>query len=373
MTMPGRHIMLAAGGTGGHIYPAFALADALLARGHSVDLVTDARGHAWPGLSEEVRVGVIDAASPTRGGLARAAATALAVRRGKRQARAMIAATRPAVVIGFGGYPALPALLAARAEGVPYCLHEQNAVLGRVNRLMASGAKAIAVAWPNTRRLAARHLGKTALTGNPVRPAIALLRDEPYPLISRDSLLRVLVLGGSQGARVLSEVVPAAMRMLPPGLQRRLQITQQCRPEDIEAVRAVYAGEAIAAELATFIDDIAARLRWAHLVISRAGASTLSELAVAGRPAILVPFAAAMDDHQSANAQELVGAGGAVLMRERAFTAIALAKHVQRLATAPAQLIEMADAARSVGRPWATEHLANLAEYAMGLRGRDGR
>lgn len=358
-------VLLAAGGTGGHMYPAYALSQELLARGHKVALITDRRGKAWPGLSDQVAVHVIEAGQARRRGPWGLVKTVLGVRKGMAQSAKVIGKFKPDVMVGFGGYPALPALLAARRAHVPYCLHEQNAVLGRVNRFMAKGAAALAVSWRDTKYLASQYRTKTALTGNPVRPNVQALREEPYPLVSRDSLLRILILGGSQGARILSDVVPAAVRMLPPGLQRRLQITQQCRSEDIERVRDIYAKEAIAAELATFIEDLSDRMRWAHLVISRAGASTTSELAIAGRPAILVPFGAAMDDHQSANAAEMREVGGAVVMPEKEFTAVNLAKHLQRLATAPAQLIEMAEAARQVGRPQATTHLANLVEHII--------
>lgn len=372
MTENRRHIILAAGGTGGHIYPAHALAEECLARGHKVSLITDKRGKAWPGLNPDVEVYLVEAGDARRRGPMGLLKTALGVRRGVKQSCALYKREKPHVVVGFGGYPALPALLAARLEGIKYCLHEQNAVLGRVNRFMAGHAAAIAVSWAQTERLKGSWRKKTALTGNPVRPALEELRGEPYPLVSRDSLLRILVLGGSQGARILSNVVPDAVRMLPPGLQRRLQITQQCRAEDIERVRDLYAAESIAAELATFIEDVADRLRWAHLVISRAGASTTSELAVAGRPAILVPYAAATDDHQRANAEDMRQAGGAIVLSEKEFKPITLAKHLQRLATAPAQLIEMAEASRSVGRPEATLHLANMVEYVLGLRDKSG-
>lgn len=372
MNEQARHIMLAAGGTGGHIYPAYALAAELLARGHEISLITDKRGKAWPGVPQDVAVHVIDAGD-SRGGGFGIIKMLHGVYQGMKQARALYRSRRVHVVVGFGGYPALPAVLAARVSKTPYCLHEQNAVLGRVNRFMAGKATAIAVSWAKTAKLKKPYRKKTVLTGNPVRPNILELRQEPYPLVSRDSLLRVLVLGGSQGARILSKIIPEAVRLLPPGLQRRLQITQQCRPEDIERVREIYAQESIAAELATFIEDIEDRLRWAHLVISRAGASTSSELAAAGRPAIFVPFAAAKDDHQSANAAEMQNAEGAIVLEEKAFTAINLAKHLQRLATAPSQLIDMAEGARGVGRPMATQHLANMVEFTLGLRGRDGK
>src|SRR5690606_29733541 len=223
---------------------------------------------------------------------------------------------RPSAVIGFGGYPALPALLAARAARLPSVIHEQNAVLGRVNRLLAKRVDAIATAFPQVARLSPTYADKVHLVGNPVRAEVLALRDEPFPSLTEEGLLRVLVTGGSQGARVLSHVVPDGLSMLPVALRTRLQVTQQCRPEDLEMVRERYAAHGIPAELATYFEDMEARLADTHLFIGRAGASTIAELTAVGRPAILVPLAIATDDHQNANTREIVGKGGARAIRE---------------------------------------------------------
>jgi UDP-N-acetylglucosamine--N-acetylmuramyl-(pentapeptide) pyrophosphoryl-undecaprenol N-acetylglucosamine transferase len=268
----------------------------------------------------------------------------------------------PSAVVGFGGYPALPALLAASKAGIPSVIHEQNAVLGRVNRLLASGVDAIATAYPDVDRLKPKYLGKVHLVGNPVTPQVLALRDEPFPAFTEDGLLRVLVTGGSQGARVLSEIVPDGLAMLQPALRSRLQVTQQCRAEDLDAVRQRYANHHIPAELGTFFEDMAARLADAHLFIGRAGASTIAELTAVGRPAILVPLPIATDDHQAANAREMVKAGGARSIRQPRFTAKELAKQIQAMAQHPETLATAAHAAWNCGRPNAARDLADLVE-----------
>jgi UDP-N-acetylglucosamine--N-acetylmuramyl-(pentapeptide) pyrophosphoryl-undecaprenol N-acetylglucosamine transferase len=215
---------------------------------------------------------------------------------------------KPSAVIGFGGYPALPALLAAQRDGVPTLVHEQNAVLGRVNRLMAGRVDAIATAYPQVDRLAPKHKAKEHLVGNPVRDEVLLLRDQPFPPLTEEGIFRVLVTGGSQGATILSSVVPDGLALLPEHFRRRLQVTQQCRAEDIEDVRAKYASLGIPADLATYLPDLPDRLAWSHLVIARAGASTIAELTAAGRPAILIPLPTATDNHQVSNAREMAKA-----------------------------------------------------------------
>jgi UDP-N-acetylglucosamine--N-acetylmuramyl-(pentapeptide) pyrophosphoryl-undecaprenol N-acetylglucosamine transferase len=265
-------------------------------------------------------------------------------------------------VIGFGGYPALPALLAARKDGIPCLVHEQNAVLGRVNRLMAKRVDAIATAYPDVDRLKARYLDKMHLVGNPVRDEVLALREQPFPPLSEDGIFRVLVVGGSQGAAVLSDVVPDGLAMLPEHFRRRLQVTQQCRPEDIEQVRRKYSGHGIPADLATYIPDLPARLAWSHLVIARAGASTIAELTAAGRPAILVPLPTATDNHQVANAREMAKAGGARMILQKKFTPVELAKQMQKLGLDPQSLCNAAERAKAVGRPNAASDLADLVE-----------
>ncbi len=356
-----RHFVLAAGGTGGHMVPAAALATELTRRGHRVALVSDARGVRFPGLFEDIQTHVLPAGRFAGGPIGWAKATR-EMWRGRAMARELYRTFRPAAVIGFGGYPAMPALLAAFADKIPTAIHEQNAVLGRVNRLVAGKVDAIATSYDKTERLAAKHAAKTHLIGNPVRDAVLTLRTKAYPLLEEDGIFRVLVTGGSQGASILSDVVPDGLAMLPVTFRRRLQVTHQARVEDIDAVRAKYAEHQIPAELATYLPDLPEQLAWAHLVIARAGASTLAELTAAGRPAILVPLPSATDDHQTANAREITLAGGARTIAQKDFTAVELAKQMQKLGLDPAALQNAAGRARSCGRPDAASDLADLVE-----------
>ncbi|PAL23250.1 undecaprenyldiphospho-muramoylpentapeptide beta-N-acetylglucosaminyltransferase [Sphingopyxis sp. GW247-27LB] len=356
-----RHFLLAAGGTGGHMLPAYALAGELIARGHRVALVSDDRGLKIPGAPAELETHVLPAGR-VAGGPVGWVKAALAIRKGRRQAIELIRSFDPAVVVGFGGYPSLPSLLAARATKTPSVIHEQNAVLGRTNRLMARQVDGIAVAYRNIHRFPAKCEMKRHLTGNPVREEIVAIRDEGFPPLPEDGIFRLLVVGGSLGATVLSEVVPAAIAMLPRALLDRLQIVQQAREADIEAVRARYAELGVAAECAPYIADFPDRLRWAHLVIARAGASTVAELACAGRPAIFVPYPHAMDDHQSYNVVDLVEAGGAQSFAQAEFTPAHVAKQLQRMALEPGAIEAAADNAASCGLPNATRDLADLVE-----------
>lgn len=356
-----RHFVLAAGGTGGHMVPAAALAAELTRRGHRVALVSDERGVRFPGLFEGIQTHVLPAGRLAGGpvGWAKAGRQML---RGRAMARRIYRTFQPAAVIGFGGYPAFPALLAAFAEGIPTAVHEQNAVLGRVNRLVAGRVDAIATSYAETQRLSARHAVKARLVGNPVRDVVAALRSRPYPLLEEDGIFRVLVTGGSQGATVLSNVVPDGLAMLPLDLRQRLQVTHQARIEDIDGARAKYAEHGIPAELATYLPDLPEQLAWAHLVIARAGASTIAELTAAGRPSILVPLPSATDDHQTVNAREVTGAGGARTIPQGQFTPKELARQMEMLGLNPQALENAAGRARSCGRPDATRDLADLVE-----------
>jgi UDP-N-acetylglucosamine--N-acetylmuramyl-(pentapeptide) pyrophosphoryl-undecaprenol N-acetylglucosamine transferase len=356
-----RHYVLAAGGTGGHMIPAHALAEELMARGHHVALVTDDRGARIPGLFDRVPVHVLPAGRMHGGpvGWLRAVRNIFT---GRAMASRMYETFKPSAVIGFGGYPALPALLAAQREKIPTIIHEQNAVLGRVNRLVAFRVDAIATAYSRIERLKPKHNDKVHLVGNPVREEVVAIREQPFPPLTEDGIFRLLVTGGSQGASILSHVVPAGLGLLPEHFRRRLQVTQQCRQDDIETVRAKYAELGIPADLATYIPELPDRLAWAHLVIARAGASTIAELTAAGRPAILIPLPSATDDHQTANAREMAKAGGARMITQRQFNPVELAKQMQKLAMEPEALRKAADRARKVGRPTATADLADLVE-----------
>jgi UDP-N-acetylglucosamine--N-acetylmuramyl-(pentapeptide) pyrophosphoryl-undecaprenol N-acetylglucosamine transferase len=356
-----RSYVLAAGGTGGHMVPAAALAVELANRGHRVALVSDDRGVRFPGLFEDVETHVLPAGRLGGGplGFVKAAGKMMA---GRSMALRLYKDLQPSAVIGFGGYPALPALLAAFRAKVPTIVHEQNAVLGRVNRFVAGRVDAIATSYGTVERLKDSWQAKTHLVGNPVREAVLALRNRPYPILEEDGIFRVLVTGGSQGASILSQVVPDGLALLPVHFRRRLQVTHQARVEDIDAVRAKYQAHEIPAEIATYLPDLPEHLAWAHIVIARAGASTIAELTAAGRPAILVPLPSATDDHQTANAREITDAGGARTISQRAFTATELAKQIQKLGLDTHALENAAARARSVGRPYAARDLADLVE-----------
>ena len=364
--MLSRHYVLAAGGTGGHMIPAHALAEELMRRGHRVALVTDDRGARIPGLFEGVPVHILPAGRLGGGPIGWLSAIRK-IFTGRAMASRLYETFEPSAVIGFGGYPALPALMAAQRDRIPTLIHEQNAVLGRVNRIVSGRVDAIATAYPNVQRLASNREGKTHLVGNPVREEVLALRDQPYPELTDEGVFRLLVTGGSQGATILSQIVPEALGLLPEHFRRRLQVTQQCRAEDIESVRARYAALGIAADLATYIPDMPDKLAWTHLFIGRAGASTIAELTVAGRPAILIPLPIATDDHQTFNAREMAKAGGARTIPQKNFTPVELAKQMQKLGLEPAALANAASRAWAVGRPNAASDLADLVE----LTGRD--
>jgi UDP-N-acetylglucosamine--N-acetylmuramyl-(pentapeptide) pyrophosphoryl-undecaprenol N-acetylglucosamine transferase len=350
-------ILLAAGGTGGHMFPAEALARELIARGRRIVLVTDPRGRGFGNRLPEVELHRVTAAGLAGSGLVRRAEGMLQLAVGYFQARRLVNRLKPLVVVGFGGYASVPSVMAAQRAGLPTLLHEQNAVLGRANRLLAARARAVATSFPTT-----AGLGETIarLTGNPVRAAIASVAERPYP--SLEGPLRLLVLGGSQGARVFARLMPAAISAVPPGLCERIHIAQQCRPEDLERVRAAYVALDRPAELAEFFTDIAERIAAAHLVVARSGASTVAELAAAGRPAILLPYPHATDDHQTANAAALCGAGGGWLMPEAEASAARLAERLASLLAYPGALSLAAAAARNFGRRDAAQRLADLVE-----------
>ena len=366
----GRCVVLAAGGTGGHMFPAEALARTVLGRGHGVALITDRRGAAFGGNLPEVAVERI-AAPRMAAGLVGRVRTGLALLTAYAGARRRLRALKPAVVVGFGGYASAPTLLAAYRAGVPTVLHEQNALVGRTNRWLAGRATAIATAFADVRGLSPQQQDKVRLCGNPVRPAVLAVRDRPYRPPAAEAgesqPIHLLVLGGSQGARVFGEVVPDALMRLPETLRRRLIVTLQCRAEDLSATREAFSRLGLRGEVDDFFQDVPERLAEAQLAICRAGASTVAELAAVGRPAILVPYPFAMDDHQSANARALAVAGGAETVVQDAFTPDWLAARLVALLGAPARLSAMADAARACARVDAAARLADLALTLGGL------
>jgi len=365
-------IVLAAGGTGGHVFPAQAVAAELEARGRRLVLVTDRRGIGYGGALEHIESHAIQAGTPlARGPLARGLGV-VKLLLGVREAGRLLRRLEPVAVIGFGGYPSVPAMIAAGRGGVATAIHEQNAVLGRANRLLASRVLRIATSFEHTSGVSAANSSKIAHTGNPVRPAIAALATSAYATPQADGALHLLITGGSQGARVFAELAPAALALLPADIRARLSVAQQCRPEDLDQVRRRYQAIGIRAETAKFFDDLPARLENAHLVVCRAGASTVAELAAAGRPAILIPYPSATDDHQSANGRALEAAGGAVILHEAETGAERLAECLGGFFASPEALAKAARAARGVGRPAAGQALADLVESLIPANGDPG-
>jgi UDP-N-acetylglucosamine--N-acetylmuramyl-(pentapeptide) pyrophosphoryl-undecaprenol N-acetylglucosamine transferase len=363
--MPAKLAVVAAGGTGGHLFPAQALAEALAARGWRIALATDERGAQFADrFPAEARIG-LSAATFRSGDPVGMARAGLRIGRGVVQARAAFRQLDPAVVVGFGGYPSLPAMLAAFSTGRPTVIHEQNAVIGRANRLLAPRASAIACAFPTLMKAPPAVRARAVVVGNPVRPPIRALYDAPYS--PPTETIHLLVTGGSQGSRLLSELPPAAVQILPEALRARLKVHQQTRSESVEQARKVYAEAMVEAEIAPFFRDMAARLGQAHLVIGRAGSSTCCELAIAGRPSILVPLKIALDDDQGQNARLLADAGAAEIISEDDLTTESLADTLQRLLSHPPELARMAAAARSVAVPDAAEKLADVVERTAKL------
>lgn len=349
-------ILLAAGGTGGHVFPAESLAAELVRRGYRLALVTDSRGQAYGGtlgsiVTYRIRAGGLAGRSVL--GLLRGVAK-LAV--GAVEAYALLHRLRPVVVVGFGGYAAAPPVAAAIASHIPTVIHEQNAVLGRANRLLAPRVSQIATSFETVDAMPAK--AHAAYTGMPVRPAVLAVRDTAYPTL--DGPIRIVVLGGSQGAHIFSDVIPAALKLLPPALAARLEVSQQCRPEDLEAATQAYARTGIRADLKSFFHDVPERLAAAHLVIARAGASTVSELTAVGRPAILIPYPYATDAHQAANARAVAETGGAWLIPQESFTPEVLGARLTALFETPATLQKAAACARAAGHPDAAARLADI-------------
>jgi UDP-N-acetylglucosamine--N-acetylmuramyl-(pentapeptide) pyrophosphoryl-undecaprenol N-acetylglucosamine transferase len=360
-------ILLAAGGTGGHLFPAEALGVALIERGIRVRLVTDARALRYSGLFSPDTIDVVPSEtvrsrtpwSLARTGIMLAAGTGIALRLMRR--------LKPAAVIGFGGYPTLPPLMAARLLGIPTLIHDANAVMGRANRLLSGRVSAIATSLPGVLDRDPALSAKTTTTGTPMRPAILAAALVPFAPPEPTGALRLLVVGGSQGARVMADIVPSAIERLEPALWNRLILVQQVREEDMARVRAVYDKLKINAELAPFFADLPARLASSHLVISRSGAGTVAELGAIGRPSILVPLPGAIDQDQFANAGVLAQAGGAIRIVQADFTPDRLAAAISALAAEPARLAAMALGARTVGRLDAAERLADLVEKVAGI------
>jgi UDP-N-acetylglucosamine--N-acetylmuramyl-(pentapeptide) pyrophosphoryl-undecaprenol N-acetylglucosamine transferase len=352
-------VLLSAGGTGGHLFPAEALALELKARGHAVHLVTDVRAEKFAGHFPAEKIHVVPSATIGSKNPLNVARALWKLWTGYRAAGSLVRSVRPAVVVGFGGYPTVPPLMAAVGADIPTIIHEQNGVMGRANRLLAGRVDRIAGGFL---KASGSHAAKIVEVGNPARRAVIDLAATPYDRPSADGEVRVLVFGGSQGARYFSDSVPEAIALLPEELRSRLRIVQQARAEDEKRVKARYAEMGVTAEVAAFFSDLPGRMANAHLVLSRSGASTVNELAIIGRPAILVPLPHALDDDQGHNAKILVEAGGALMRRQPDITAASLAADLETLLSDPARLEAMARGALSTGRTNATQLLADLVE-----------
>lgn len=352
-------IVLSAGGTGGHMTPARALGLDLLSRGYQVEVITDTRGLNFAQIFDGMPMHVVKAG--TLGGGIKGKIGGMAnLGFGMVKASLILGKLKPALVVGFGGYPSVPGVYAAQKMGIPTILHESNAVIGRANAFLAPKASRIALSLPEMSGIDERLHDRCVITGNPVRPDIAALYTQPYPTPKPDGELRILIMGGSLGARVLSQIVPQALSMLDADLRARLRIVQQCRAEDIESVRDIYQAAQIDATLKTFFDDVPEQLAKAHLVIARSGASTVAEVTTAGRPAIFVPAAYHADQQQKMNADAVADAGGAWVMTEAGFTQEALLARIETFLQNPETLFKAAENARSCGKPDAARKLGNL-------------
>ncbi len=360
-------ILLAAGGTGGHLFPAEALAVELVKNGIEIHLATDARGMAYGGAFPATERHAIRAATPSGKSPLALAKAVLALGFGFVQSLRLIHRLKPDAVIGFGGYPSVPPVLAAWVLGVPALVHEQNGVLGRANRFLAGRVKVIATGFMDVKAVPDPVRFKMRLVGNPVRPAVLKAAEGAYQPIAPNGIIHLLVTGGSQGARIMSDVVPKALGLLPPDLKFRLSIVHQARGDDLVVAERNYSDAGIKADIRAFFDDLPQRMAYSHIVIGRAGASTVAELGVIGRPSILVPLPGSLDQDQAANAASLAQIGAAIVMRQADFTAKALADQLEWLFTHPSELTDSSVAAKSAGIPDAAARLAFLVADVAGL------
>ncbi|AJE47920.1 undecaprenyldiphospho-muramoylpentapeptide beta-N-acetylglucosaminyltransferase [Celeribacter indicus] len=359
MTEQAPLLVIAAGGTGGHMFPAQALAEVMLARGWRVKLSTDARGARYTGaFPTAVEIETVPSATFARGGVLARAAVPFRIGGGVVSAMVKFLSDRPKAVVGFGGYPSIPAIAAATLLKIPRMIHEQNGILGRVNEVFAKRVDCVACGtWPTELPEGV----KAFHTGNPVRGAILEKYAAPY-ITPGDYPMEILVLGGSQGARILSDVVPEAIAGLPAATLANLRVSQQARPEDLERVAAFYDARGIQADVRTFFEDVPKRMSEAQLVVSRAGASTVADLSVIGRPSVLIPFAAAAGDHQTANARGLAEADAAIMIPESQLTPDSLREQIAAVLGHPEGALMMSQAALSVAKPQAAQDLAALVE-----------
>lgn len=366
MTAAAPLVLLAAGGTGGHLFPAEAAAIALKKLGAEVALVTDTRAAHYGTEFPSGAVHVIPSATLRGNGPLAYVRTLTVLTAGMARAWALLRQIKPAVVVGFGGYPTLPPMFAAGMRGIPTILHDANAVMGRANRALAPRVNAIAASFPNVAKLPDAFKFKVTVTGNPVRPNVIAAAAIPYAMPRQGESLRLVVFGGSQGARIMADIVPAAVERLAPTLRARLDVVQQARGEDLPRVQETYARIGVRAEVAPFFSDLPARVSQSHLVVSRSGASTVAELSAIGRPAILVPLPGALDQDQLYNGRMLEKAGGAVVIEQDDFTPEHAAAELSVLLNSSARLTGMAVGAKSIGVLDAAERLAALVLKTAG-------
>lgn len=353
-------IVLAAGGTGGHLFPAQALAAELTKRGRTIVVMTDARGTQYPTYFPGAAIEIVPSAAFSDRSKLRLLTAPFEILAGVFVAFAKLSRIKPAAVVGFGGYPSVPVMIAACIARFPTAILAPDAVLGRANRLVADYVRVIAAGLP-LKRFLPKEMSKVVYTGNPVRPEVVAFDGAPYETPSSGPI-NLLIFGGSQGARALSEIVPAAIALLPAEMKARLDVVQQCRPEDLEAVRATYNREGVKAELAPFFQDLPSRMVRAHLVIGRSGAGTVAELMVIGRPAILIPLPHALDDNQTPNADALADAGGGWRVAQKDLTPKMLAAMLQNAFSAPDDLAKRAVAAHAQAKPDAAQRLADVVD-----------
>jgi len=352
-------ILLSSGGTGGHVFPAIALGRDLLSRGYRVEMATDSRGAQYNAEKYGIKVHVLKSGTLGSGVLGKFKGVAsLGV--GILQARKLVDRLKPAIVVGFGGYPSFPAVYAAQKKKIPTVIHEQNAIIGRANIMLAPKSDRIALSMARVEGLDEVDVVRAIITGNPVRDDIADLYNKPYPSLDADSELHIFVMGGSQGAQVFSDVLPEALAQLGEPYKNRLRIVQQCRPDDIDRTRTLYTNAGIQARISHFFDDVPAILASSHLIIGRSGASTVAEVTASGRPAIFVPYPHHADQQQKINAETVVDAGGAWIMDQKGFTAEAVVTRLETFMQNPETLFRAAESSRSCGKPDAARRLGNL-------------
>jgi UDP-N-acetylglucosamine--N-acetylmuramyl-(pentapeptide) pyrophosphoryl-undecaprenol N-acetylglucosamine transferase len=360
-----KKFILMAGGTGGHLFPAMALAQELVRRGHVVELMTDHRVESYGADFPASAIHIVPSATPSLSNPLKFLWGGLIILRGIAVAFGKLRASKPDCVIGFGGYPTFPPFVAANFLGIPGILHEQNSVMGRANRALGRFADILAMSFANTKFTDTLNLEKI-MTGNPVRDRVRAAAGTPYPELTADSPIRLVIFGGSQGAKALSDIVPSAIARIPEDIRHRLQIVQQCRAEDLDRVAEVYRQAKVNVELAAFFTDLPERIARSHLVIARSGASTLAELTVLGRPAILIPLPGSIDADQRNNALVVEAAGGGWVAEQASLSPLSLGTRLTELLTDPATLTKAAAAARSLGQPRAVEKLADVAEMLSG-------